>query len=335
MSIHVSDGSVELFLCRSMGTVELAGFEQHLLECDRCLNAVRARDRALDATRRSARPGPAQGLRNSPFEGAYHIVRAALAHDNVQDIGVLLRAEDDRLLALWRRDFDQFPGAHTRLLQQLTSELTDKARELGTRKCLNWLRSASARMLRMRPRRQVVIERAAAYTLNALYAEHIRPLVLPFRTHLPQYSLEAAAGRFGRQIAVEPEGWVEVRTDLPLQGDMFVAHVEGRSMEPLIPDGSLCVFQHGLRDPWNGKVQLVEQYGESGGSRYTVKLCRISRNADPTQPGDKSWLHQRVTLDSINPAYESWDVAADSRIRPLGEFLFVVGQTLKPGGDLA
>jgi hypothetical protein len=113
---------------------------------------------------------------------------------------------------------------------------------------------------------------------------------------------------------------------------MFVAHVEGRSMEPLIPDGSLCVFEHGVTEPWDGKVQLVEQYGELGGSRYTVKFCHLSRNVDPTQPGDVGWLHQRVTLDSINPAYESWDVAADGKIRALGEFLFVVGPTVKPGG---
>jgi hypothetical protein len=331
MSIHVSDESIERFLIGGLDAVKFVDFEKHLLQCDKCLSAVRGKDLALNNTGSSGRQGPPRGPRNSPFEGAYHVVRAALARDNVQDIGILLRAEDDRLLALWRRDFEEFAGAHTQLLKQLTSDFTDKAHQLGTQKCLKWLSSASARVVRMRRRRQVLIEYAAAYTLNTLYAKHIRPLVLPFSTHLPQYSLEAAAGKFGRQMAVEPEGWVEVRTEIPLNGNMFVAHVQGRSMEPLIPDASLCVFQHGVTNPWDGKVQLVEQYGELGGSRYTVKLCHVSRTVDPTQPGARGWLHERVTLDSINPAYDSWDVAADGKIRALGEFLFVVGPTVKPG----
>jgi hypothetical protein len=124
-----------------------------------------------------------------------------------------------------------------------------------------------------------------------MYTEYLRPTVLPFVTHLPQYSLEAAAGKFGRQMAIEPEGWVEVHTEMPLTEDMFVVHVEGHSMEPQIPAGSLCAFRHKIAGSWNGKVLLIEQYGEAGGCRYTVKVCHISKNVDPTQQGDEAWLH--------------------------------------------
>jgi hypothetical protein len=67
------------------------------------------------------------------------------------------------------------------------------------------------------------------------------------RTHLPQYSLEAAAGRFGEQMSVDPEGWVEVRANIPLSDEMFVIHVTGYSMEPLIPNDSLCALRARIR----------------------------------------------------------------------------------------
>ena len=35
-------------------------------------------------------------------------------------------------------------------------------------------------------------------TLNRLYRSYVQPKVLPFRTHLPLYSLQAAAGRWGQ-----------------------------------------------------------------------------------------------------------------------------------------
>ena len=168
---------------------------------------------------------------------------------------------------------------------------------------------------------EVLVEDYAT-TLDRLYRQHIRPNILRFCTHLPRYSLEAAAGRFGKQMAAEPEGWVEVRTDIPLTDDMFVTHVKGHSMEPQIPDASLCAFRSKIAGSWDGKVLLLEQYGESGGNRYAVKRCRVSKD-DPTKT-DEGWLHQPVTLESINPDFESWDVASTGKIRALGEFLFVV-----------
>jgi SOS-response transcriptional repressor LexA len=160
--------------------------------------------------------------------------------------------------------------------------------------------------------------------VDRLYAKHVRPIVLPYRTHLPQYTLEAAAGRFGRQVEVEPEGWVEVREGIPLAEDMFVVHVKGHSMEPQIPDNCLCVFRSKITGSEEGKVLLIEQYGEPGGSRYTVKLLHVSRAVDPDQEGDAAWLHQRLTLAPVNPAYESWDVPCAGKVRVLGEFLSVV-----------
>jgi SOS-response transcriptional repressor LexA len=149
--------------------------------------------------------------------------------------------------------------------------------------------------------------------------------ILQFRTHLPLYSLEAAAGRFGKKQEVEPEGWVEVQASHSiLTKDMFVTHVEGRSMQPRIPDGSLCAFRSNVSTPYNGKVVLLEKYGETGGNRYTVSQYRISKNIDPYKEGDREWLHERFMLEPLNPEFPPWDVGSDEKVGVIGEFVFLV-----------
>jgi hypothetical protein len=259
------------------------------------------------------------------FDGQYLLLEAALPHANTEYIGVLLlEAASDRLHGRFRRDFEDLTGDDADWFNALPDHILQTANELGARKCVEWLESTLSNALRISDRQWVVIEDNANTTLAKLYAKYIRPKVLPFRTHLPQYSLDAAAGKFGKQTDGEPEGWVEVRTDIPLTNDMFVVHVEGHSMEPQIPHASLCVFQSKTDDSWDGKIMLLEEYDESGGHRYTLRLCHVSNSDDPNRAGDEEWLHPRLTLNSNNPGYGSWDIPSDRRVTALGEFLFVV-----------
>jgi hypothetical protein len=233
--------------------------------------------------------------------GDYLLVQAELPSANRQNIGILLLDTDsDRLYCRFRRDFEEFAGNEADWFKELPEYILQMANELGGQKCLEWMESTLSNTLRISKRKRVPIQKSATTTVDVLYAKHIRPKVLRFRTHLPQYSLEAAAGKFGRQMNVEPEGWVEVRTDFPLTEDMFVAHVEGHSMEPTIPDASLSVFRSMISGSWEGKVLLLEDYGESGGSRHTVRLCRLSESVDPNGQGNMAWLHHRMTLVSTN-----------------------------------
>lgn len=263
--------------------------------------------------------------RPAKFKGEYLLAQAALPKTNIENIGILLLDGDsDRLYCRFRRDFREYAGDDADWFEELAAFISERADALGARGCFEWMESTLSNTLLISKRADVLVDDFAT-TANELYAKHISACVLPFRTHLPIYSIEAAAGRFGKQMVVEPEGWVEVHTDIPLNDDMFVTHVAGHSMEPLIPDHSLCAFRYNIVGSWNGKVLLIERYGESGGSRYTVKRCVLSKNVDPNRLGDDAWLNQRITLESINPGYESWDVASAGKIRPLGEFLFVVG----------
>jgi hypothetical protein len=232
------------------------------------------------------------------FDGQYLLLEAALPRAKTEYIGVLLlEADSDRLHGLFRRDFEDFVGDDADWFNALPDHISQRANELGARKCVEWLESTLSNALRISARESVVIEDPDT-TLAKLYAKYIRPKVLPFRTHLPRYSLETAASKFGRQTGGEPEGWVEVREDIPLTDDMFVVQVEGHSMEPQIPQARLCAFQSKTNDSWDGKIMLLEDYDESGAHRYTLRLCHVS------------------------------NCESDRRVTALGEFLFVVRQFL-------
>jgi type III restriction enzyme len=126
---------------------------------------------------------------------------------------------------------------------------------------------------------------------------------IAFKTHLPVYTLEAAAGYFGEGRAVDLEGWVESPASLGrLDEKMFVATVVGRSMEPLLHDGDHVVFRANPVGTRQGKIVLATgsiEDPEIGGA-YTVKKYFSEKVADE----DGDWRHSRVRLVPENPEYE-------------------------------
>lgn len=132
--------------------------------------------------------------------------------------------------------------------------------------------------------------------------DHVEPKAR-FSTHLPVYSLQAAAGSFGDGHAVAAEGWVDVSAAGvgALDESMFVSQVTGRSMEPRVPDGSFCVFRHIGAGTRNGKIVLAQHREiadpETGGS-YTVKRYWSSkRDIDGEIVG-------AIELQPLNGEYE-------------------------------
>jgi len=142
---------------------------------------------------------------------------------------------------------------------------------------------------------------------------------------LPRYSLTAAAGPFLENREVEAEGWEEAPAGLRLNRDMFVARIQGRSMEPLIADGALCVFRRGVTGnvvgSRQGRLVLVEALGGGANDRYTVKRYRSEKIQKP----DGAWEHERIRLEPLNPAFEAWDLdPEEERYRILAEFVQVL-----------
>jgi phage repressor protein C with HTH and peptisase S24 domain len=235
--------------------------------------------------------------------------------------GVLLEdPTEDRLYIRMRRDLDQVGPEEADALSVLEADLTAKAVEMGAARLLEYLEGTLSNAVRVSDRRDVLVEDFER-SLARLYREHVRSNVSEFVTHLPRYSLAVAAGKFLENQEVTAEGWEETPADLRLTRDMFVARIAGRSMEPRIPDGSLCVFRSGVAGSRQGKLVLVEHLGGGANDRYTVKRYR----SEKTQAPDGSWSHERISLEPLNPDFEAWDLnPEEDRFRVIAEFVRVL-----------
>jgi phage repressor protein C with HTH and peptisase S24 domain len=122
-----------------------------------------------------------------------------------------------------------------------------------------------------------------------------------YATHVPVYDLTAAAGFRGPESVPEEIGWTEV-PGVAVKPDMFVARVTGTSMEPLIPDGSWCLFRPcpaGWREDRIVLVQFASVGAGENGGRFTVKKYHLEKTV--TADG---WPRDRIQLLPLNPAFE-------------------------------
>jgi SOS-response transcriptional repressor LexA len=251
----------------------------------------------------------------------YSILALKLPSAEPVNAGILLEdPQTDRLWVRLRRDWEQIAPEEAEVLAALEADLAGKAAEMGAQRLTDYLQDTLSLFLRITDRRDVIVEDFEP-ALGRLYREHVRSTVQEFVTHLPRYSLAVAAGKFLENQEVTEEGWEEAPGDLRLTREMFAARIVGRSMEPRIPDGSLCVFRIGVTGSWQGRLVLVEGPGGGMNDRYTVKRYLSTK----TQREDGSWSHERVTLEPLNPEFESWDLDPDEdRYRIMAEFLRVL-----------
>jgi type I restriction enzyme, R subunit len=151
-----------------------------------------------------------------------------------------------------------------------------------------------------------------------------------YRTHVPLVPLKAAAGAFGDAQHLpsdEDFEWVAVETRRRLRPGMFAARVEGRSMEPAIPDGALCLFSAPVEGTRQGKtvlVQLRDATDPETGERYTVKRY----DSEKVVSDDGSWRHASITLRPINRAFKPIALAPEEgeRLQVVAEFVEVLGE---------
>jgi phage repressor protein C with HTH and peptisase S24 domain len=249
----------------------------------------------------------------------YSILRVALAGEKPVNAGVLLEdPQTNRLYIRMRRDWEQFAPEEADVLSAIEDDLAGKATEIGASGLLASIEDSFSNFLLVSAREPVEVEDFER-SLGALYRKHVQTNVIEFVTHLPRYSLAVAAGRFLENREVSAEGWEEAPPDLKITPQMFVARIVGRSMEPKIPDGSLCVFRHGVTGSRQGRLVLVERMGAGANDRYTVKRYRSEKRQT-----EEGWSHARITLEPLNPEFESWDLAAEEDFRVIAEFVRVL-----------
>jgi phage repressor protein C with HTH and peptisase S24 domain len=255
-------------------------------------------------------------------QGEFALLEAALPGRGVEPIGVLLLdPQTDTLYIRLRRDWGSVASEEdAEVLGELEDDLQMKAREGGGAAVLEYLEEALSQAIRVSEREAVSV-RDFDKKLGELYREHVPAQVLRFRTHLPRYSLAVAAGPFlTNPEDIQAEEWVEAPPDLKLDDDMFIARIQGHSMEPKIPDGSLCVFRRNVVGSRTGRLVLVRNSELADENQYTVKRYRSEK-----QICEDEFAQTRIRLESLNPAYPSWDLdEEEGKYQVIAEFVRVL-----------
>jgi phage repressor protein C with HTH and peptisase S24 domain len=207
----------------------------------------------------------------------------------------------------------------------LDSDFRARVRETSGAEFLDWLEDTLSGFLLM-SERETVSGRSASQLLNRLFDEHVDTRVIRYKTHLPYYHLRAAATKFGEDSEASDADvqWVRCPAGLRPAEDLFVVQVVGRSMEPLIPDGSLAVFRRIAAGSRRGKRLLIEELGATGTSaRFTVKRYTSKKKVSE----DGEWAHETIRLEPLNPEFPAFELdpeAFEGRYRVIGEFVQVL-----------
>lgn len=258
----------------------------------------------------------------TPKQGEYSLLSCALPGRSPETVGVLLLdPATDTLHLRLRRDWEVIAEPEeAEVLAELEDDLAGKTREFGGRGLLDFLGQSASLVVRISDREAVTV-RDFDRALNDLYREHVRAEVLRFRTHLPLYSLAVAAGPFlTNPEDISAEEWIETPADLRLEPDMFLARIKGQSMEPRIPDGSVCVFRRNVVGSRNNRLVLVRNSELADDNQYTVKRYKSEK-----QVTEEGFTQTRIRLESLNPAYPSWDLDEDAdKYQIMGEFVRVL-----------
>ena len=244
---------------------------------------------------------------NARRQGEYVVLQFALPGRPVHNIGVmLLETASNRWQLRLRERWDDLAEAEDiAYLASLDGDFRNKIEEMGARGFLESLEDSLSHMLLITEREAVAVD-SFSRVADQLFEKYVEPLpVERFRTHLPLYSLRAAAGKFGAEEAVEEEGWLRVPGGMRLSEGMFVAHVVGRSMEPRIPDGSLNIFRAPVVGSRQGKIVLVELLDVH--EKFTVKRYTSKK----TFTGEEEWEHESIRLEPLNPEFEAFELKPD------------------------
>jgi len=160
--------------------------------------------------------------------------------------------------------------------------------------------------------------------------------VHPFVNSVPIYDLKVAAGSFSETqlvdevpaddlaLDIDSYEWVELPEFFRPSRGMFVARVDGESMNKRIPNGSWCLFKLNPVGTRQGKVVVARHHSiddPDTGGRYTIKVYQ----SEKASLADGGWQHSKIVLkpDSTDPNYEPIIIREDD-----AEGLFVVAELL-------
>ena len=246
------------------------------------------------------------------------LLEAHLPERQPRNIGVLL--VDPATGRGWVRLRDRFDDIADPDDAEVLEALEDDLRERASAGLLKSLEDCLSNAVRVSARETVAVD-SFTRALDRLFDRHVQPVKpAEFQTHVPLYSLRAAAGGLGEEIQSLAEDWVRVPGGVTVTPDLFMAHVTGHSMEPRIPDGSLNLFRFHPAGSRQNKILLIQRFGAlEDTARYTVKKYTSRK----VYREDGQWEHQQIRLEPLNPEYEPWDLEPES-FAVVAEWLRVV-----------
>ena len=240
-------------------------------------------------------------------QGTYVLLESHLPGQPARNIGVyLLDAATGRLWLRMRRAYHGLADADDiEVLEALEDDILARASEQGAGAFLESLEDSLSSVVRVSERQTIEVD-AFCRVADRLFDQHVEKIAVePFHTHVPLYSLRAAAGGLGEEMESAAEDWIRPPEGMRLDAGVFAAHVVGRSMEPRIPDGSLNLFRFHPFGSRQNKILLIQRFGVTDESaRYTVKKYTSKK----ASTGEDEWHHERIRLEPLNPEFEAWDV---------------------------
>lgn len=118
--------------------------------------------------------------------------------------------------------------------------------------------------------------------------------IIPFNNAVPLFPIEIAAGNFEDYDINEAEDWIKVPENTKVDQSYFACKVVGESMNKIIPNGSICLFQKYSGGSRNGLIALVQsselQDTETGFS-FTIKEYQSQKITSELE-----WAHTQITL---------------------------------------
>jgi hypothetical protein len=145
--------------------------------------------------------------------------------------------------------------------------------------------------------------------------------LIPYINSLPLLDLRAAAdstydsieGYFGEG---QENKFVLIKGG-PFPKDRFLVKAEGNSMEPKIPDGSLCVFRKDPGGSRNGKIVLCKISGFVGDAPIAIIK---QYNSVRAYSSDSLGEAKKIILSSLNPAHAPIEITDGEEFSILGIF---------------
>jgi DUF2075 family protein len=173
---------------------------------------------------------------------------------------------------------------------------------------------------------RIYLSRFLSLHLKAQRKGQICFLDEPTSNAIPFYDLKVAAGSFSEQQKLTAIKYIVIDESSLIKSDYFACKIFGDSMNKIIPNGSICLFERYTGGSRNGKIVLVEMtdfMDVDSGSNYTIKEYSSKKTV-----AEDGWKHEEIILLPRSTGVYAPIVLRDEEtigLKVIGTFLKVLG----------